>query len=515
MTTRAFRTILLCGYLVTLGVPVAAQTGAEVARAYRETHAPAIVRDFAEMLRYPNRARDLDDVTRAAEYLQAQLGDAGVEARLLRLAGVPPVVFGELRVPGATRTLGLYAHYDGQPVDASNWTHPPFEPTLYTAAMEAGGRVRDWPADTDAVDPEWRIYARSAGDDKAPIQAFLSVLRAFRDGAITPTSNLIFLFDGEEEAGSRRLGDYMELVRDRVDTVDIWLFCDGPAHQSGRPMLALGARGSMGMEVTVYGATRNLHSGHYGNWAPDTGMILARLLSSMKDAGGRVLIDGWYDTAEPISEEAAAALRAMPDWDDQLKRELGLARTEGEPQTLPERLMVPALNVRGMTSGNTGGLARNIIPNTAVAALGIRLVQGNEPAHLRRLVVSHIERQGFHVVDGDPDLNTRLRHPLIAKVTGGGGSVAARTSMTDPFVRQIVGAATSAADRAFVEGALVISPGLGGTLPIALFTDVWEKPALVVPIANHDNNQHAPDENLRLANLWYGIELFAEIWTMP
>jgi acetylornithine deacetylase/succinyl-diaminopimelate desuccinylase-like protein len=439
---------------------------------------------------------------------------AGVEARLLTLDGVPPLVFGEVRRPGATRTLGLYAHYDGQPVDPSNWTHPPFEPTLCTAAMDAGGQPRGLPTDTEVVDPEWRIYARSAGDDKAPIQAFLSVLRAFRDGGIAPTSNLIFMFDGQEEAGSP-LGDYMEQVRDRVDDVDMWLFCDGPAHQSGRPLLAFGARGSMGMEVTVYGAIRNLHSGHYGNWAPDTGMILARLLSSMKDESGRVLVEGWYDTTEPLGAEAAAALRAMPDWDDEMKRELGLVRTEGEPQTLPERLMVPALNVRGMTSGNTGSLARNIIPNTAVAALGIRLVQGNDPAQLRQFIVDHIERQGFHVVADDPDVDTRLRYPLIAKVTGGGGSVAARTPMSDPFVQQVIAAATEAADRAFVEGALVLSPGLGGTLPIALFTDVWRKPAIVVPIANHDNNQHAPDENLRLANLWYGIDLFAEIMTMP
>jgi acetylornithine deacetylase/succinyl-diaminopimelate desuccinylase-like protein len=492
-----------------------AQTGAQVARAYREAHAPAIVREYAEMLTYPNRARDLDDVTSAAVYIRDELREAGVDTRLLTLDGVPPLVFGEFRVPGAQRTLGLYAHYDGQPVVPANWTHPPFEPTLYTAAMDAGGQPRDLPADIDVVDPEWRIYARSAGDDKVPIQALLSVVRAFRDGGVRPTSNLIFFFDGQEEAGSRRLGDYMEAVRDRVEAVDVWLFCDGPAHQSGRPLLALGARGSMGMEVTVYGATRNLHSGHYGNWAPDTGMILARLLSSMKEETGRVVVEGWYETTEPLSQEAEAALRAMPDWDSQLKQELGLVRTEGEPQTLPERLMVPALNVRGMTSGNTGALARNIIPNTAVAALGIRLVQGNDPAHLRRLVVAHIERQGFHVVSDDPDLATRLRHPKIAKVTGGGGSVAARTSISDPFVMQVISAATDAADRAFVEGALVISPGLGGTLPIALFTDVWKKPALVVPIANHDNNQHAPDENLRLANLWYGIDLFAEILTMP
>ena len=514
MTILSLRVSLLFGGVVVLAVPTAAQTGVEVARTYRETHASAIVRDFAEMLTYPNRARDLDEVSRAAEYIRDQMRDAGVEARLLTLDGVPPLVFGEVRRPGATRTLGLYAHYDGQPVDPSNWTHPPFEPTLYTAAMDAGGQPRGLPTDTEVVDPEWRIYARSAGDDKAPIQAFLSVLRAFRDGGIAPTSNLIFMFDGQEEAGSP-LGDYMEQVRDRVDDVDMWLFWDGPAHQSGRPLLAFGARGSMGMEVTVYGAIRNLHSGHYGNWAPDTGMILARLLSSMKDESGRVLVEGWYDTTEPLGAEAAAALRAMPDWDDEMKRELGLVRTEGEPQTLPERLMVPALNVRGMTSGNTGSLARNIIPNTAVAALGIRLVQGNDPAQLRQLIVDHIERQGFHVVADDPDVDTRLRYPLIAKVTGGGGSVAARTPMSDPFVQQVIAAATEAADRAFVEGALVLSPGLGGTLPIALFTDVWRKPAIVVPIANHDNNQHAPDENLRLANLWYGIDLFAEIMTMP
>ena len=514
MTILPLRVSLLFGGVVVLAVPTAAQTGVEVARTYRETHASAIVRDFAEMLTYPNLARDLDEVSRAAEYIRDQMRDAGVEARLLTLDGVPPLVFGEVRRPGATRTLGLYAHYDGQPVDPSNWTHPPFEPTLYTAAMDAGGQPRGLPTDTEVVGPEWRIYARSAGDDKAPIQAFLSVLRAFRDGGIAPTSNLIFMFDGQEEAGSP-LGDYMEQVRDRVDDVEMWLFCDGPAHQSGRPLLAFGARGSMGMEVTVYGAIRNLHSGHYGNWAPDTGMILARLLSSMKDESGRVLVEGWYDTTEPLGAEAAAALRAMPDWDDEMKRELGLVRTEGEPQTLPERLMVPALNVRGMTSGNTGSLARNIIPNTAVAALGIRLVQGNDPAQLRQLIVDHIERQGFHVVADDPDVDTRLRYPLIAKVTGGGGSVAARTPMSDPFVQQVIAAATEAADRAFVEGALVLSPGLGGTLPIALFTDVWRKPAIVVPIANHDNNQHAPDENLRLANLWYGIDLFAEIMTMP
>ena len=517
MTTivPSFRFNAFGALLALLPLPLVAQSGPAVARAFREANEVSIVRDFTEMLSYPNRASDVEDIRRTAAYIRDELLSVGVDSELLEIDGAPPIVYGELMVPGATRTLGIYVHYDGQPVDPANWTHPPFEPTLYTAAMEAGGEPRPFPEDGEAVDPEWRIYARSAGDDKAPIAAILTVLRSFNEAGIAPTSNLIFFLDGEEEAGSPHLGEYMERWSDRVEDIDIWLFFDGPAHPSGRPQLLFGVRGSMGMEVTVYGATRNLHSGHYGNWAPDTGNILARLLSSMKDETGRVLIEGWYDTVEPIGDEERAALEGMPEWDGQLKQELGLVRTEGEPETLPERLLVPALNVRGITSGNTGSLARNVIPNTAVAALGIRLVKGNDPAHMRSLVIGHIESQGFHVVTEDPDMETRLLYPKIAKVTGGGGSVAARTSMSNPFAQNIMGAASAAADRAFGTGSLVIAPGMGGTLPLSLFTEVAQKPAIIVPVANHDNNQHAPDENLRIANLWYAIDLYGALLAMP
>ena len=216
-----------------------------------------------------------------------------------------------------------------------------------------------------------------------------------------------------------------------------------------------------------------------------------------------------------LTDEEQAALESIPDVDPLLREELGLAWTEGQPETIAERLLLPALNIRGITSGNTGALARNVIPNTAVAALGIRLVQGNDPDHLRQLVVNHIERQGFHVVSEDPDTETRLRYPRIARVTGGGGYPAARTRMADPFVQQAIGAASLAADRAFGPGSLVLAPGMGGTLPLYLFTDVAGKPAIVVPVANHDNNQHAPDENLRIANLWYAIDLYAALLSMP
>ncbi len=496
--------------------PLAAQSGPDVARAYREAHEPAILRNFAEFLSLPNRARDSDDIGRVAAYIRDQLISTGVDAELLQIDGNPPIVYGELMVPGATRTLGVYVHYDGQAVDPSRWTNPPFETTLYTGAMEAGGERIPMPEDGAAVDPEWRLYARSAGDDKAPIGALLPVLRAFQESGVTPTSNLVFFFEGEEEAGSAHLQDYLETYRDRIDPIDVWLFFDGPAHQSGRPQLTFGVRGSMGMEVTLYGALRNLHSGHYGNWAPDTPLVLADLLRSMKDPyTGEVLVDGWYDTVEPIGPEERAALDALPPVDEDLKRELGMLWSEGDPETLAERLLLPALTIRGFTSGNTGAMARNVIPNTAVAALGIRLVKGNEPAHMRDLIEAHIRAQGYHIVREDPDMETRLRYPKIVKITGGGGYPAARASMSDPFVREVIAAAGAAADRAFGEGSLVLTPGLGGSLPLYLFTDILQKPFVNVPVANHDNNQHAPDENLRIANLWYAIDLYAALFTMP
>ena len=500
---------------VALTAALAGQSGPDAVTRHREANGPRILRDFATLLTYPNRARDTADIERAAAYIRDQLKAAGVPSDLLRVDGAPPIVYGALTVPGATRTLGIYVHYDGQPVDPKAWAHPPFEPTLYTAPMEAGGKPRPMPGDGEAIDPEWRLYARSAGDDKAPIAAILTVLHAFREHKIQPTSNLVFFFDGEEEAGSPNLGEYLTRYRDRVDPINIWLFFDGPVHQSGRPQVTFGVRGAMGLEVTVYGATRELHSGHYGNWAPDTPQILARLLASMKDENGKVLVDGWYDSADPVGAEEKAALAAMPDYDAALKRELGIAWTEGQPASLAERLLLPALTVRGISGGNTGGLASNVIPSTATAALGIRLVKGNDPAKMRELIIRHIERQGFHVVTTDPDSATRLKYPRIAKVSGGlDASPAARTSMANPFARQVVAAVSRAAERRFGAESLIIAPGMGGTLPLNLFTDVAGKPAIIVPIANHDNNQHGANENLRIANLWYAIDLYAALLTM-
>ncbi len=497
--------------LVLLLAPAAAgqDSAVDAAREYRRGHEAEIVNAFARLLAIPNVAGDSAGIRRNAEQIVRELEDRGARMEIWTLPGASPLIYGELPAEGATRTLGIYVHYDGQPVDESRWTHGPWEPTLYDGDMAAGARPIPFPQPGEAVDPAWRLYARSAGDDKAPLAALMAALDALEAAGIQRTSDVKFLFDGEEEAGSVHLDEYMDAHRDRLD-VDVWLFCDGPVHQSGRPQLTFGVRGVTGMAVTVYGATRPLHSGHYGNWAPVPGQMLAELLASMKDESGRVLVEGFYDSVEPIGREERAALQSLPAYDEELKRELGLSWTEGEPESLAERLLLPSLTIRGMSSGNVGSRARNIIPSEATAALGIRLVKGNDPERMKDRVEVHIRSRGYHIVREEPDRETLLAHRKVARVTRGGGYVASRTAMDTPIARQVVGATRRATGQE-----LVLLPALGGSLPLYLFTERLGEPAMIVPIANHDDNQHAPDENLRIANLWYGIDLYAAILTMP
>jgi acetylornithine deacetylase/succinyl-diaminopimelate desuccinylase-like protein len=481
----------------------------EAARAYRETNAVRILHDFSGLLAIPNVASDSVNIVRNAEAIRTWVGRAaGDTLRLLSVPGAPPVVYGVHRVPGANRTLGIYLHYDGQPVTEDEWTTPPWKPTLYNGPPESGGKPIPWPKPGATIDPEWRLVARSAGDDKAPVAALGTALAALRDATIPVTSNLVFFFEGEEEAGSPHLGEYFERYGKDI-AVDGWLLVDGPVHTTRRPQLVFGVRGVTGFEITVYGAIRGLHSGHYGNWAPNPALALCRLLAGMKDADGRVTIDGFYDTVTPLTPGDRAALATVPDADAALRDELGLAASEGT-ESLAESILRPSLNIRGFRSGDVGAHAANVVPPTATASVDIRLVRGNDPDHMLDLVEAHIAKEGYHIVREDPDPETRRRYPLIAKVVREGGYPAARTAVDDPFVPPLVRAAERAAG-----GPVILLPTLGGSLPLYLFQETWPVPMVIVPMANHDDDQHAANENLRLANLWYGIDLMTSILTMP
>jgi acetylornithine deacetylase/succinyl-diaminopimelate desuccinylase-like protein len=371
--------------------------------------------------------------------------------------------------------------------------------------MEAGGKPRAFPKDGDVVDPEWRLYARSSSDDKASVMAMLVALDAMRAGDVLLASNVIFLLEGEEEAGSRHLGDYIDRYSDKLDA-DVWLIFDGPTHQSGRPQLVFGVRGVTGLDITVYGANRYLHSGHYGNWAPNPAMMMAQLLASMKDEDGRVTIDGFYDSVEPPEAAVTEAARTIPPIDDALRKTMGLAASEAGNAPYLDRLMVPSLNVRGFESGAVGDKARNVIPPTASVSIDIRLVKGNDPGHMKALVEAHIKKQGYYIVRDEPTDEERLAHEKIARVDPRRGYRAMRTAIDDPVVRWVQECAHAAAG-----DELVLMPTMGGSLPLYLFEDKLKKPIVIVPLVNYDNNQHGPDENLRLGNLEYGIAVVASL----
>ncbi|MEM6735773.1 MAG: M20/M25/M40 family metallo-hydrolase [Bacteroidota bacterium] len=486
---------------------ISAQDINQLSSEYIEENGTQIIQNFKTLLSIPNVAFDLPNINRNAQYIQSELEKRGIETQLLRMVGTPPIVYGYLPAKKAKRTIAFYVHYDGQPVDKTKWTNDPWKPTYFSKSIAEDGTAIDYPTSSAEIDEEHRIYARSAGDDKAPIITLLTALDMIYDAQLKVTSNLIFFFEGQEEAGSRQLKQYLNDHRELVDEIDLWLFCDGPVHQSRKPQLVFGVRGVTGMEITTYGPNRPLHSGHYGNWAPVPGQLLAELIASMKDDEGNVVIDGYYDDVAPLSDLEKKALAQIPLIDEDLKKELGINNPEGT-ESYNERLLLPSLTIRGLSSGNTGKLARNVVPASATAALGIRLVKGCDPEKQKDLVEAHIRKQGFHIIREDPDQETRLKYSKIVKVTRSSGYPAARTSMDLPIIQDVIDKA-----RVVVGEDLILLPTLGGSLPLYLFTDELKKPAIIVPIANHDNNQHAANENLRIGNLWYGIRLMAALMT--
>jgi acetylornithine deacetylase/succinyl-diaminopimelate desuccinylase-like protein len=488
--------------------PAPAQVAQEV-RNYRMENEDRIVRELCEFLAIPNVASDTANIQKNAAHLMEMLEARGIETHLLPITGRGPVVFGKLISAEAKRTVIFYAHYDGQPVDPSAWTDgAPFEPALRDAAIEAGGKRIPFPENSGQhraiYNDNWRIYARSSSDDKSPIVALLTAIDALHAKKIPLTVNLKVIFEGEEEAGSTNLQRTLELHKNLLGA-DLLITADGPVHQSGRPLVFFGNRGDIGIDVTVYGPVRALHSGHYGNWAPNPAMELSRLLASMKDQDGRVLIDGFYDDVKPLGNAEKKALAEMPANDADLERELGIAKPEGGGKKLVELIMEPSLNVRGLRSAYVGSQAQNVVPEKAEASLEARLVRGEDPQKKFDQIATFIRKQGYYTIDREPTMEERRAHPLIAKVINEGGYRASRTAMDLPVSKALVKVVQDATG-----GTAVIAPALGGSVPMYIFEDLG-LPWIGVPIVNYDNHQHSSDENLRLGHFWRGMEIYGAI----
>ena len=483
-------------------------------RNYREQNEYAIINEFVSFLSIPNVVADSANLTKSANFIIDMMNKRGIsQVKLLspETAGVPPSVYGEVLVPGAKQTIIFYAHYDGQPVNAAQWSKGllPFTPSLYTSALYKDGRAIPFPAGQNKYDPEWRIYARGASDDKGGVAAILNAYEAVKKSGLPVSTSLKFFFEGEEESGSVHLREILEKYKSILQS-DIWIICDGPTHQSGKKIISFGVRGDAHLDITVYASKRPLHSGHYGNWAPNPAMMLAKLLASMKDDKGRVTIKDFYKDVTPLTSAEAKALREVPGVDRQMKDELGILDTDMKGKSLTEAINLPSLNINGMQSANVGKMAANVIPTTATAVLDLRLVMGNDWKRQQQKVIDHIKLQGYTVLDHDPTDEERKKFAKLIKViTGNDGSNAQRTSMSLPIIQKVINSVKSTTNQQ-----VVLMPTLGGTLPLFLFEKYLDAKTITVSINNHDNNQHAENENIRLQNFWDGIETMASLMMM-
>jgi acetylornithine deacetylase/succinyl-diaminopimelate desuccinylase-like protein len=484
--------IALSVYMPSLHAQV---TPTQAAHGYTTTREADLLQQFKEFVAIPDVVADPTGLQRNANYLIGQLRQRGVRAQLLSAPGlpdsVPPVVYGELKTSGARRTIVFYAHYDGQPVTPSEWeSGAPFTPLV------------------KQVDGEPRIYARAAADDKAAIFAQLTALSALQSAQISLKANIRFVWEGEEEAGSTHLEQILAAHRELIGG-DVWLVCDGPVDQTRRQLLIFGARGDAHVQITVYGPDHALHSGHYGNWAPNPAMMLAQLLGGIKDPGGRVLIPHFYDGIAPLGAIEQQALAAAPVNDDMLRQEFALGKTSGGGKRLLMLDNEPTLEVTGISSGQTGAQTTNSIPSTATANLDLRLVVGIDARAQQKRVVDYVTSQGYFVTTELPTREERLNHPKVARIQIDAGENASRTPMDLPIAADVIRAVESA------RGKTILLPTSGATMPLDAMERASGSPSIVVPIVNHDDNQHAANENLRLRNLWDGVETMAALMAMP
>jgi acetylornithine deacetylase/succinyl-diaminopimelate desuccinylase-like protein len=508
------KTLALLGLFVYLFASAEAQTPDVLKiRKYRIDNENEIFNEFISLLSIPNVAVDTVSLKKNASFIMEMMRKRGVQqVQLLSpsTTGAAPSVYGEVLVPGAKQTLILYAHYDGQPVNPAQWAKGlnPFEPQLMDGMIEAGGKAIDIAAGSK-LDPEWRVYSRGSSDDKAGVMAILTAYDAIIKSGLKPTYNLKFFFEGEEEAGSPHLSEILDKYKTLLQS-DLWIICDGPVHQSGKKQVAFGVRGDAHLDLTVYASKRPLHSGHYGNWAPNPAMMLAKLLASMKDDKGKVTVKGFYDDVIPLTAAEKKALKEVPSVDEQMKKELGIRENEIPGKSLVESINLPSLNINGMQSGNVGKMASNQIPTTATAVLDLRLVAGNDWQKQQQKVIDHIRSQGYYITDHEPTDEERNKYNMIIKVIPGkDGYNAQRTSMDMALAKNVINAVKSTTSEQ-----VVMMPTMGGSLPLFLFEKHLNAKTIGVPIANHDNNQHAENENIRLQNLWNGIETIAAIIMM-
>jgi len=466
-------------------------------------HGLSLLTDIVSM---PNNAVFPEQIEVNIEWCENEFESRGYTSERLATDGIPLLLV-EKKQAGATKTALFYFHMDGQAVDLSKWFQPdPYKPVLKEINEKGTWDEISMDKLKSEYDPNWRIFARSTSDDKGPVAMFLTAWDALEQESISPDYNVKVILDFEEEQGSPRLPAAVVKYKEKL-AADMMLIMDGPRHTSNEPTLSFGARGIADLTLTTYGPKFPQHSGHYGNYATNPALLLSQLLASMKDQNSRVTIPGYYDGITLTASEKEI-LSKVPDDESAIQRKLGIGRTDNVGNSYQESIQYPSLNIRGLESAWVGKEARTIVPATAIAEIDVRLVPESDPERLFGLIRKHIEDQGFHIVTGDPTDEDRMKNPKIVKMIYSISYQAFRTPMdseTGTWLR-------SAMKRAFGKDPVQIRIS-GGSIPISPFVDALGIPAVTIPTVNADNNQHSPNENIRLGNYKEGITTIMSILT--
>ncbi len=462
--------------------------------------------ELIDFLSLPNDAHFPKDIKKNIEWCEKAFGNRGFNIKKLTTGGIP-LILASKNYNDAKKTVLVYLQVDGQPVDTTKW----FQENPYKATLKELDKNRKWNTIPithlkKELNPDWRIFARSASDAKGPVVMFLKAMDIINDRKQEPNFNLKVILDFEEEISSPRLPKAVLDYKKEL-TSDMLVIFDGPRHISNQPTLAYGARGITTLSLEVFGPRAPQHSGHYGNYVPNPALRLSQLLASMMQTDGRVAIPGWYDGIE-ITEEVKSILRQVPDDEKIIRKKLGIAAIDNIADTYQESIQYPSLGILGLESGWTGTKTRTIIPASAIAEMNIRLVKETDAQHMVNLVKQHIASQGYHIIESVPTEEERMKYPKIIRFNY---NIAYDAFRTD-FDTEIGQWLRKAMIRAFGATPIQIRTG-GGSIPISPFVNTLNIPAVIVPTVNKDNNQHSPNENIRLGNYIDGIKTITAILT--
>ena len=455
---------------------------------------------FFEMLSIPNDGYDSPNIEKNIQWCEKTFSNLGFKLERVKAkstsSSIPnhPLLIGNKFLSEKLKTVLIYFHMDGQPVDPSKWNQKdPFIPIL-TENVNGKWKEIDRNKILNKPNLDWRIFGRSTSDDKGPPMMLVNALETIDKLNIQPKFNIKLIIDFQEEMGSPTIVDAVSKFKEKLKS-DYLLIIDGPRHPSNKPTLTFGARGISRITLTSYGPIKPQHSGHFGNYAPNPAMNLSKVLSSMKDYSGRVIIPGFYDGIF-ISDKIKTILNSVPDDENQIKKDLLISNSDKVGNNYQEAIQYPSLNVRGLKSGWVGKEVRTIVPSTAIAEIDVRLVKESNPNRLLKLIKDHIINEGAYVIENrEPTIEERLSQNNIIRFDSKISYLAYRTEIDSPIGKW----ASNALKKAFQEDP-VKKRTSGGSIPISPFVTTLNVPALTYPSVNKDNNQHSPNENIRVGN---------------